>query len=87
MRKLKSIIIALIALVFIFWVYDHYLKPGAVDITLIKKEEGKIVYCRHCGREMSRDVHLVSVSRREASRHYVIREQSVCADCRAKGLR
>jgi hypothetical protein len=86
-RKLKSIIIALIALAFIVWLYDHYLKRGAVDITLVRKEEGKILYCRHCEQEMSRDVQLVSVSRREASKHYVIREQSVCADCRAKGLR
>lgn len=87
MRKIKSIIIALLALGFILWMYDHYLKPGAVDITLVTKEEGKEVRCRHCGRVISREVRIVRVTPREAPYHYVARERGVCAYCYQQGLR
>lgn len=84
MRKLKSVIIALLALAFILWVYDHYLRPGSVDIRLVSKEEGKIVYCRYCGKELSREVQLVRVSPAEAPKHYVTREPAWCQECWAQ---
>lgn len=87
MRKIINLIIALLALGCILWAYDHFLKPGAVDITLVTKEEGKEVYCRYCGALIARETREVWVSPSEAALHYVERERGVCDRCRQKGLR
>ena len=87
MRKIKSVIIALLALGFMVWLYDHYLKRGAVDISLVTKEEGKVVYCRYCDKVIWSDVHQVRVSPKEAPQHRIVRERAVCSDCQNKGVR
>jgi hypothetical protein len=86
-RKVLNIIMALVAVAFIYWVYDHYLKAGSVDITLVTKEEGEVVYCRYCKKVISSDIREVRVTRREAPQHRVTRREAVCSACQAKGYR
>jgi len=86
-RKIKSVIMALLALALIWWLYDHYLRPGAVDIRLVTREEGKVVYCRYCGGEISREVREVRVAPAEAANHIVYRERGICAECWEKHMR
>jgi hypothetical protein len=83
-KAVKNVIIALIALAVMYWLWESYIRPGAVDIAIVTRDVGRVVTCRYCGKVIEEQPNLIRVPANEASRYHREQVRSVCAECGAQ---